>query len=271
MAESRQACRDWPHGNCPRGIRCPFEHHANLDASLVGTGTNGYMVSNIAGEACWNCLQMGRSCDKRGRGGDDDPCSECRWFGGKACKCKLMDQSSYNDQMFAAMLERRAWDYALAPPKDRTTPRGKGPLKSPPTPMPDDQVKPGWRGQSREQVLAKPEMIPSFVRERPRAYLVSPRPSVRARKSAEHRGLQLGGPSQVSSSAAPQAPSPATFPADEFPPPFPYPPPQAHPRYGSVLSITWMYATRTWERQYADGTKLKSPPLPEPVRHIRPV
>jgi len=42
-------------------------------------------------------------CDKKGRGGEDDLCSECRHFGGR---CQRVEKQSYNDAVWNLMMKR---------------------------------------------------------------------------------------------------------------------------------------------------------------------
>lgn len=55
---------------------------------------------------------------------------------------------------------------------------------SAPSAMPATRVKPDWRGESRDELLAKDEMLPYFVRELPRAYLDPPRASLQNQGTA---------------------------------------------------------------------------------------
>lgn len=90
-----------------------------------------------------------RQCDKIGRSGDDDPCSECRHFGGPHCNCRLAESLSYTDEV---------WDQTIL--------RNEGG-----SPIDSAHVKSDWRGETREQLLQKPDYLPAFIRQSPRAYL----------------------------------------------------------------------------------------------------
>ncbi|KAK0917356.1 hypothetical protein LTR02_000221 [Friedmanniomyces endolithicus] len=123
-------------------------------------------------------------CDKKGRGGIDDPCSECRWFGGEDCNCLLAVGSSYNDQIWAVMETRERSGYDLPAVKGREAPYGKLGAKIP-TPIAQSRLRPDWKGESREELLGKPDMLPDYVHSFPRAYLVPPgRTSREARADA---------------------------------------------------------------------------------------
>lgn len=127
-----------------------------------------YISDSIASET------DGSQCDKkkRNRGGLDDPCSECRWFGGDKCECTLA-VLSYNDAVWFIMMNRGPrHHYTLPAPKDRTVSRKK---KPDPSLMPSDRLKADWAGKTRDQLLALPDMLPEGVRDLPRAYVVPPR------------------------------------------------------------------------------------------------
>ena len=118
-----------------------------------------------------------KQCDKAGRGGKDDPCSQCRHFGGPNCQCVLVNNASYNDQLWKVMMTRRGADYDLPPEHDRCAAKAFPKDKSNPSvpgPMPADKVKADWHGDSVEQLLASEPFIPAYVRAFPRAYLVPP-------------------------------------------------------------------------------------------------
>ncbi|THX25733.1 hypothetical protein D6D12_06697 [Aureobasidium pullulans] len=181
MATSNPCFKFAAYNSCRLGARCPDEHHENLDPALVGNkDPKGYMVPNVAGEACLSCLQNGRECDKRTRYGDDNPCSECRWFGGENRICSLSKDTSYNDQLWALMMGNGINGYILPQPKPRDQAKKIKNKGGPPTlllvvPMPNSRVRPDWIGLSRDELLAKPDMLPPGVRECPRAFLVAPR------------------------------------------------------------------------------------------------
>ncbi|KAK1075703.1 hypothetical protein LTR74_000111 [Friedmanniomyces endolithicus] len=120
-------------------------------------------------------------CDKKGRGGVDDPCSECRWFGGVACECSLSVNSSYNDVVWSVMETRERSGYDLPPMRGRDAGYGTGGTKTP-TPIAQDRLRPDWKGESREELLGKPDMLPDYVRSTPRAYLVPPGRTLREAK-----------------------------------------------------------------------------------------
>ncbi|KAK1070894.1 hypothetical protein LTR74_003806 [Friedmanniomyces endolithicus] len=180
MAES---CKAWPRGQCSRGTDCTRVHHKNLDPALYENREHQeYSVPNDVDLACVRCLAKMLPCDKKGRGGIDDPCSECRWFGGEDCKCVLAVGSSYNDQIWAVMETRERCGYDLPAVKGREAPYGKLGAKIP-TPIAQARLRPDWKGESREELLGKPDMLPDYVRSTPRAYLVPP-----GRTSREARG-----------------------------------------------------------------------------------
>ena len=108
-------------------------------------------------------------CDKQGRPGDDDPCSECRQFGGENRQCVLAPDISYNKVVWDQMVKHGP-PYTLPPPTNPLL----GKKKKPATPMPAHRVRDDWVGQSRVELLAKQDFLPAGVRERPRAFVVDP-------------------------------------------------------------------------------------------------
>ncbi|KAK8221850.1 hypothetical protein M8818_000015 [Zalaria obscura] len=228
---TKKPCGFWPLGECKRGDRCDREHHANLNPALVGhKAVPGYNVPNETGEACLRCMSRIYPCDKKGRGGEDDPCSECRWFGGENCRCTLLLNTSYNDQIWQTMMQRGAYTgYTLPDYKGGEEASGK---KDPPTPMPTHRFKAGWQGEAKEVLLRKTDMLPPAVRQCPRAYLVPPRVSGAQQKSqnwqaAEKRKRDANDdmpPPRAASTASygfPQLPPAPTFP--QMPQPLPRP------------------------------------------------
>ncbi|KAK0352959.1 hypothetical protein LTR02_006237 [Friedmanniomyces endolithicus] len=180
MAES---CKAWPRGQCTWGTRCKRVHHKNLDpAQYENREHQEYSVPNDVNVACPRCLAKMLPCDKKGRGGIDDPCSECRWFGGEDCNCVLSVGSSYNDVIWSVMETRERSGYDLPAVKGREAPYGKLGAKIP-MPISQARLRPDWKGESREELLGKPDMLPDYVRTLPRAYLVPP-----GRTSKEARG-----------------------------------------------------------------------------------
>ncbi|KEQ78630.1 hypothetical protein M438DRAFT_240621, partial [Aureobasidium pullulans EXF-150] len=88
-------------------------------------------------------------CDKRTRHGDDNPCSECRWFGGENRICSLSRDTSYNDQLWAQMMGNGNNGYILPQPKPRDQAKKIKNKGGPPTlllvvPMPNSRVRPDW-------------------------------------------------------------------------------------------------------------------------------
>ncbi|TIA53969.1 hypothetical protein D6C83_04310 [Aureobasidium pullulans] len=172
IAPARPAlCPRWALGLCPYGHHCHLDHPNNLDPTMPKEVD--FKVSNELDEACTRCLQAAIKCDKQGRdSGSDDPCSECRWFGGATCNCTLSMTSSYNDALWRGMMGRRDSDFDLAQPRDKQAAFSNGRV---PAPMPDDRLKGNWQGASKDELLARKNMLPPEVRRHPRAYLVPPR------------------------------------------------------------------------------------------------
>ncbi|KAH0359769.1 hypothetical protein KCU65_g9777, partial [Aureobasidium melanogenum] len=228
---------------------CESDHHNNLDPRLVGTKEPlGYMVPNKLGEACQNCLDNLRECDKKQRDADDrDPCSECRNFGGTKCKCTLSKECSYNNVVYDKLLSRgHVHDYTLTPPCDRVG-----------GPMPPHRVKKGWVGQTKEKLLAKPDSLPSGVRDCLRAFVVVPR---------EH--LQ-----RLSRESWPDSDQLWLMPATIWYEPTPLPPlaiskPPRKAIGGKVEYTTFVWDTGQWRHVYENGEiqpcSLPPPTFPRP-------
>ena len=226
---------------------------------------------------------------RKERGGQDDPCSECRHFGGETAECVVVPNKSYNDSVWAAMIGRQIVDYSLPDFKPRNEPKklkksqiDAGVQPGPgPQPMPDDKVKSGWEGRSKDELLATPDMLPAGVRACPRAYVVVPgaeafnKDKRTAEWMAENEGrvpkktkiddagfaafkasaitVPPGYGAAPGYAAAPMYPAPpmplATPTAAPLPPPgFPRPPP--HPWHGPIMKSTWDWETQTWQHFY---------------------
>ncbi|KAK4540227.1 hypothetical protein LTR36_009632 [Oleoguttula mirabilis] len=277
-------CHDWPLGTCPYGVGCVREHPPSLNPGLFMLREHKeYEVPNDVGVACGSCLQALRECDKEGRISDNDPCSECRWYGGPGCKCTLSADSSYNDQVFAQMKSRGPkYDYALAPePKDRSAPRGK--LLKSPEPMPANEIRPDWKGQSKEELLKKGDFLPDFVRARPMAYVVPPRLSHMHKKASQNKKRKLEDdappvtPTQASSLPDIPAGPPSVNPVYSLPS-FPAGPPSVTPasampvfpngrpprpdaRYGEPATTVFDWQADKWEHRYLNGVVVSGPPI----------
>lgn len=214
---------------------------------------SGFRVSNTMGAACTRCVQMMISCDKRGGGGLNDPCSECRWFGGLSCECVLATNTSYSDELWKQMLAREPFDYALPSATSREAPLGEERVA--PSPMPDNKVKHGWEGESREELLRKPDMLPSYVRGLPRAYLHWPTYTYQDGNPKSHkrgREADTTSPSPTMTTAAFQTLS--ALPLTQPPPTFVRPPP--HPQHGEVEISSWSWTKNQWDHTYQNGTRV---------------
>ena len=163
-------------------------------------------------------------------------------------------------------------DYDLPPDKPRDegkkTAQNNGPNKPPPAPMPDDKVKPGWQGDSKDDLLGKSDMLPYGVRERPRPVLAPPRDSAHTKnvkkqvaKGRDHSD-HYSGKRKVGFSAStppPQNVSTGTWQLPTMPPPFEYLQPPAHPQHGEVTDISWSFQNQEWTFHYASKNKWSGP------------
>lgn len=244
------------------------------------------MVPNEVNDACQRCLLTARAvcprnrlhskltwaqCDKKGRGGEDDPCSECRWFGGQNCRCRLIPDSSYNDQLWSVMMLRAEYDYNLPPQKGRDEVK---PGKAPPAPMSDARLKADWRGESRAQLMAKPDMLPSYIRQRPRAYLAPPRPSMQRKKTAASKSMMTGRQPDTSGKTtgfehhAPLTDRTSGALSMHALPQLP-PRPAAHPQLGEVVETAWSWVFNQFMHVYASGTRVVVPRSDRPKQRYK--
>ncbi|THW10492.1 hypothetical protein D6D24_07904 [Aureobasidium pullulans] len=180
VPDRRQVCTDWLLGQCRHANGCNRSHHPNLESDLPSRKQIQYQVRNELGESCLRCLQGGLECDKMNRDpGCEDPCSECRHFGGDSCKCTLMLTASMNDLLWRQMLTREAFGFDLPQPKDKQAALSNGKV---PAAMPDHKLKSNWHGDSKATLLERVNLLPPEVRLQPRAYMVPPRDNAAQRK-----------------------------------------------------------------------------------------
>ncbi|KAG8624745.1 hypothetical protein KVT40_007812 [Elsinoe batatas] len=179
----QKSCQDWPLGECHRGDECGFAHHPNLDPALYKESSDSFKMPTERRQACLRCLQGFKKCDKKDRGGLNDPCSECRHFGGDRVKCVLSD-SSYNDEAWRAMLNRESHGFTIKRPPGRLEPPAQRPNKPKPAPkpMPLANLKAGWTGSTQQELLNEPLIVPDSFFDCPRAHLVPPGMSAREMK-----------------------------------------------------------------------------------------
>ncbi|KAH6642985.1 hypothetical protein C7974DRAFT_386523 [Boeremia exigua] len=162
-------CKHFASGECTRNT-CKLDHHPNLDPTLYQNRPHEHNIPNVSGTACVRCVQQLRECDKLHRSGQNDPCSECRHFGGPGHQCNLSKRQTYNDQAWGQMMARPGTGFDLAPPKARDALVGN----KVPGPMNDDELIAGWEGKTRKQLLESPDFLPAYARSQPRAYQVPP-------------------------------------------------------------------------------------------------
>ncbi|PVH95231.1 hypothetical protein DM02DRAFT_618039 [Periconia macrospinosa] len=251
----KQSCKLFAEGKCAYGQRCLRVHHHNLDPARRGDKAKGYEdydVPNEPGKACSRCVQQLRPCDKEGRGGVDDPCSECRHFGGPGCKCVLAPKNTYNNVVWHLMINQPHFDHKLAAQRSRDEPIGRKLDKAtgqstggnPQIPMPDKDVKPGWRGKTKEQLLAEDDLLPACVRELPRAYVVPP-PVDENRKRKADFYKQL----ESSRSGPASAPAPMMIP----------PPPSSISELGRCVRATMDVVKNLVIYEYDTGAQITIP------------
>ena len=276
---SKEACHDWPLGDCKHGKECAREHDPNLNPDVF-IMREGDPMSNELGEACQRCMQRmypassqlikwypladNAQCDKKGRGGTDDPCSECRWFGGDNCICTLLVNTSYNDQIWSVMIKRGpAVGYSL--PADKSREEGSKKSTSAPKPMPANKVKADWQGETREALLNKADMLPPGMRELPRAYLVPPRPSTATKKGQAWK--TTGDKRKRESDASTSSSSVVGLPP--FPPRPTFARPPADPMQGEVVATSYSWEKNEYTHTYAMGATVTGRATTPPTSSVR--
>ncbi len=291
----RKPCYFWPLGQCTKGDECPWEHNVRACPSLLQvTGLNvsqGQLdpgledrdsplcLPNEVGEACNRCLERFYSvrsqplkyilsansaqCDKKGRGGQNDPCSECRWFGGANCICTLNTTSSYNDKAWHTMINRGPQNFYslpdykprhegswIHPPKKSGLPK----VRSTPEPMPAEKIKADWKGASRAELLARVDMLHPDVRARPRSYVVPPRDAGVVQKvqafNKENKGKRKRQSDVNVSPAAGASTAPPQLPEGLLPP-------KEVPGFGQVTDVSYSYETLSHKFIYSSGALLE--------------
>ncbi|KAK0278149.1 hypothetical protein LTR35_009472 [Friedmanniomyces endolithicus] len=282
----KQPCYHWLMGSCEYGDECRNgPHPANLDGRLQGT--KGSMVHEVTKghQACQRCLTRFYDCDKVYRAeGSEDPCSECRHFGGPGCNCKLNDRSNYNDHAWRIMLQRGNHDYTLPAAKPRNEGTSGKPL---PSEMLEREVKAGWTGESKESLLTAVDFLPSGVRDCPRAYLVPATETKKEKKNVAFKERLTATPAASSASSPAQSisaagskvilaarpnPIPAansqSIPAkrkfasavDAWPTApssgAPMERPPAHPLHGKVKTCLCDFDDGQWTMEYEDGATI---------------
>lgn len=163
------------------------------------------------------------------------------------------------------MLQSRKNDYSLSESRARDAANRMGVV---PKAMPDSRLIRGWTGETKEQLLAKPDsMLPDYVRRLPRAYLHPPGGlSLRVRKNDAYYkagdNTQTGGKrKRVDDVGAPHLTSgPSTM--ISHLPTFPPAPSRlaADPVAGEPQTLSYSFAAREWTLTYANGYSVSGPP-----------
>ncbi|KAH6633268.1 hypothetical protein C7974DRAFT_452516 [Boeremia exigua] len=263
----QEACYNWPRGECRFGGSCNRDHPSNLSPHQTKELPD-FVVDNEPGKACRRCLGLGVEaiqCDKLGRPGSDDPCSECRWFaGGPATKCTLSLNTSLNDTCWNLMISRGNHGYTLPEPRPKDQAK-QVPAKAlqdlarqgrplPPVPSPMNGVRADWKGETKEELLAKPHPLPPQVRAHPRAYLVLPRVSSTLQKirTWNATSTQGDGKRKLDDQATPALLPAAPSPLQQYLPPITSMPTDAFGR--QAIRCMWNNIDKTWTNWYADGS-----------------
>jgi hypothetical protein len=171
--QGKKLCTKFTLGECTFGDKCKFRHDDNLRPDVLDT--SGWQPPS--GETCARCAKKALRCDKAGRdAGPDDPCSECRHFGGDKANCVRQEAVTMNSaqwQLFT-FREKQGFDLPAFRPRDETV-VSRGPRStSVAEAMRADKIKPGWQGETREALLATPDLLTEDIRRHPRKYFHPP-------------------------------------------------------------------------------------------------
>ncbi|KAM0706795.1 hypothetical protein Q7P35_006125 [Cladosporium inversicolor] len=272
FSSGKKPCMAWfAKGECPKEDGCLLDHHDNLHPTKHQKAHADLVVENETGRSCDRCLLKMLKCDKVGRAaGGDDPCSECRWFAGNpgAQPCVLSKTNTVNDALCRMMLNAPSSAYMLpeqihrlTPPKGKATKDGKPrAVKPAPAPMAAEDIKAGWDGKTKEELVDLPSWIPQDMREHPRAYLVPARESHNIAKAKafvkenpDVRSMPSGSASNASLKRPLESASTSQGSRLLLPPP-PFPCPATEPGRGECVTSTWDWRKSQWVMTYEDGT-----------------
>ncbi|KAI6787655.1 hypothetical protein KC361_g9445 [Hortaea werneckii] len=233
-----RVCEMFARGECRYGSECSKLHPPELNPNC--TRAVNFQFPRAPNHSCVRCVQAGFPCDKPAQpAGEQYPCSECRWFGGQGT-CRLSGES-VNDAMWKDMMVGHHRNFALLPYRPRNQARLRKSQLVTPSPMPDDKVAHDWRGESKEQLLAKGDPIPAEVRARPRAYLTPPNKSRRVEKYAarvDGQGKKRKAETEAQGTLASQANAPYSMQSYEVPD---IPAPPRDSRGADALSVTFNF------------------------------
>ena len=213
-----------------------------------------------------------KQCDKAGRGGKEDPCSECRHFGGPNCQCVLVKAQSYNDMLWKEMMKRRNAGYTLPAEADRKA--AKAPTKDKPnppvpSPMPANKVKLDWQGESETTLLESKPFIPAYVRALPRAYLVPPENLSSQEKKSQMWHAQEAKRKRDEQEQAGNTPASAPTATTQSGAVVQIPEAPFIPGQGPVKRYTLLPADKEVEYEYQNGAKLRVPLQSETALQVR--
>lgn len=167
------------------------------------------------------------------------------------------------------MLASRKNGYSLSESRGRDAANRVGVVAKP---MPDSRIMRGWIGETKEQLLAKPDsMLPDYVRKLPRAYLCPPGGlSSRVRKNdayfngagSTQTGEKRRRVDDVGARQPASTPSTMTAIMPTFPPAPPRP--AADLTAGEPRTLVYSFATNEWVLTYANGYTVSGPPSTSP-------
>ncbi|KAK3672979.1 hypothetical protein LTR78_007089 [Recurvomyces mirabilis] len=240
--DEQDLCEFFMRGSC----KFP-ENRCGLHEQRLKPGLLRYVdwqASTEERQSCMRCMERQLVCDKSSRANTiDDPCSECRHYGGLGCSCLLADLS-LNDVLWRKMISRKAQGYTLPELKPRSQrAQRKGPLNQR---MPDARVVLGWQGLSVEDLERQPHLLPD---EEHRATGGFPwNQGGRFGTPGTNAGPTLGFKRSISDAFAPFTSAPSlsdSMPAANFPTPLPAPSfaRPVHAQYGKASGYFYDYNT----------------------------
>jgi hypothetical protein len=291
--QGKKLCTKFTLGECTYGNKCKFHHDDNLRPDVLDD--SGWQPP--PGETCARCALKALPCDKAGRdAGSNDPCSECRHFGGDKANCVRQGAVTMNSaqwQLFTSR-ERQGFDLPEFRSRDETAVSRSARPTSVAEAMGSDKIKPGWQGETREMLLAKPDLLTEDIRRHPRKYFHPPGLSKGKEKALAKNQMMVGqlGQAEFDRRRAQGTLHDRSMPSKELvvaaasrSPTFAnFPPALESPLFLNVVgggsypadTMTWSYIDRSWKTvwsrtllrgEHASGTFPSSLFRPEPHAH----
>ena len=265
-AQGKKLCTNFTLGKCSYGDNCKYRHADNLKPDVLDE--SGWEPPQ--GETCVRCATKALRCDKAGRDpGPEDPCSECRHFGGDKAQCVRQSAVTMNSAQWQLFITREKQDFTLPAfrPRDETIVSRSDRPSFVPQAMGSDKVKPDWRGETREALLARPDLLTEDIRCHPRKYFYPPGQSrTKAKATAKNERMlgQLGQTEfdrrKAEGTLHDKQKAPRTFAAPPSPAFANFPPAlESRPLLPGVggsypaNTMTWSYINHSWETAWSSN------------------